>query len=255
MTWHPKFTPQIFHEHHAAEVEDIAFWSDLAKNQQGMSLELGCGTGRILVQLAQMGQRVIGLDLDFESLIFLHGQLSPQLASWVDVFVADMKAFHLDRKFGFIYLACNTLSTLTNDMRRQVYTRVNDHLAENGIFATSIPNPILLEELPELGESIVEDIIAHPTTGDPIQVSNSWKKSQKQIVFYWHYDRLSPDGQVERNTIESKHFIESPEEYLRELRSANLIPVETFGNFDKSAFDVDSPYLIMLGRKNARDIR
>lgn len=249
MTWHPKFTPQIFHEHHAAEVEDIPFWSELAIHQQGMSLELGCGTGRVLVQLAQMGQRIIGLDLDFESLIFLREQLSPQLARRVDIFMADMTAFHLDQKFSFIYLACNTLSTLTNDMRFQVYQRVNDHLAENGIFATSIPNPIQLEELPELGESTVEEIIIHPTTGDPIQISNGWKKSRRQILFYWHYDRLFSDGQVERDTIESRHFIKSPEEYLNEMRSANLIPVKTFGNFDKSAFDVDSPYLIMLGRK------
>lgn len=252
MTQHVKYDPLIFHQHHAAEVEDIPFWCEIAKSQQGTGLELGCGTGRVLNKLAQIGHRIIGLDLDFESLVFLRGQLSPQLAGRVDIFVADMIAFHLNQKFSFIFLACNTLSTLTKEMRQQLYTRVGDHLSENGIFVASIPNPFQLEILPELGESEIEEIIVHPTTGDPIQVSNGWKKSGKQVVFTWHYDRLLPDGQVERYSINSKHFIESPEEYLNDLRSVNLTPVDVFGDFDKTAFGKESPYLIILARKESR---
>lgn len=255
MTGNVKYDPLIFHQHHVAEVEDIPFWCEFAKSQQGTGLELGCGTGRVLIKLAQRGHRIIGLDQDFESLVFLREQLSPQIAGRVDIFLADMTAFHIDRHFSFIYLACNTLSTLTDDMRQQVYATVSDHLAENGIFAASMPNPTRLQELPELGESTMEEIFIHPKTGDPFQVSSGWKKFDEQVVFYWHYDRLFPDGQVDRITVESKHFIESPEDYLNELRSLDLIPVETFGNFNKTAFDVDSPYLIVLARKNSLDIK
>jgi hypothetical protein len=66
---------------------------------------------------------------------------------------------------------------------------------------------------------------------------------------------LLPDGQVERNTIENQQIIESPEEYLNDLRTAQLIPVEIFGNFDKSAFDADSPYFIVLARKASNDFK
>jgi SAM-dependent methyltransferase len=250
-----KDNPLILHLHHSAETEDVFFWIELAKHQGGMCLELGCGTGRVLISLAQEGYRVFGLDINFESLRFLREQLSPQLAKLVNIFQADMSAFHLDQKFSLVYLTCNTLSTIQKKDRQQVYKRINKHLVDNGIFAASIPNPLWLEDLAESSESTLEEVIFHPKTGDPIQVSTEWEKHGRRIIFHWHYDRLLPDGQVERNTIENQQIIESPEEYLNDLRTAQLIPVEIFGNFDKSAFDADSPYFIVLARKASNNFK
>lgn len=248
-----KYNPLFFHLHNSLETEDILFWIELAKLQQGMCLELACGTGRVLIPLAQEGYQVIGLDINFESLTFLREQLSPQLARAVNIIQADMSAFHFVQKFSLVYLACNTLSTIEKNVRQQVYKRINKHLVENGIFAASIPNPLRLEDLADSSESILEEIIYHPETGDPIQVSSEWKKHGRQIIFQWHYDRLLPGGQVERYSIENKQIIESPEEYLNDLRTDQLIPVEIFGDFDKSAFEADSPYFIVLARKASND--
>ena len=41
---------------------DIGFWQRLAAAQQGPVLELGCGTGRIAVPLAQAGIPLVGID-------------------------------------------------------------------------------------------------------------------------------------------------------------------------------------------------
>jgi SAM-dependent methyltransferase len=41
---------------------DVPFWRDLAKRAGGLVLELGCGTGRILVPLARAGVPVVGID-------------------------------------------------------------------------------------------------------------------------------------------------------------------------------------------------
>jgi len=250
-----QFDPLIYHLHHAGEIEDVHFWIELAKLQQGSILELGCGTGRLVVPLAEDGCQVIGLDINFERLTFLREQLVPQLSGLIDIFQADMSAFHLDQKFSLVYLACNTLSTIQKDIRQQVYFRILDHLTENGVFAASVPNPVQLEGLPESSESILEEVFIHPITGDPIQVSSQWEKFDNRIIFRWHYDQLLPDGQVERNTIETRHIIESPEEILNDLRAADLIPLEIFGNFDKSAYDANSPYLIFLARKDSQDIK
>ena len=47
---------------------DVAFWQQLATAQGGHVLELGCGTGRILVPVARAGARVTGIDRSAEML-------------------------------------------------------------------------------------------------------------------------------------------------------------------------------------------
>src|SRR5213595_1528142 len=43
--------------------QDVAFYRDAVREFGDPVLELGCGTGRITMALAQMGKRVTGLDL------------------------------------------------------------------------------------------------------------------------------------------------------------------------------------------------
>ena len=47
---------------------DVAFWRRLAGAQTGPIIELGCGTGRILLPLARDGVQVIGVDLSLPML-------------------------------------------------------------------------------------------------------------------------------------------------------------------------------------------
>jgi SAM-dependent methyltransferase len=41
---------------------DVAFWRTLALEERGAVLELGCGTGRLLLPLARAGVRITGID-------------------------------------------------------------------------------------------------------------------------------------------------------------------------------------------------
>jgi hypothetical protein len=56
---------------------------------------------------------------------------------------------------------------------------------------------------------------------------------------------------VERYTIEIKHTLTTLEEYQDELQTAKLNSVEIFGDFDRSKYNQDSPYLIVLARKGS----
>ncbi len=44
-------------------LQDVAFYRDAAREIGDPVLELGCGTGRITMALAEAGKRVTGLDL------------------------------------------------------------------------------------------------------------------------------------------------------------------------------------------------
>src|SRR5918911_1265581 len=41
---------------------DVRFWTSLAARQPGLTLELGCGTGRLALPLLRSGARVVGVD-------------------------------------------------------------------------------------------------------------------------------------------------------------------------------------------------
>jgi SAM-dependent methyltransferase len=41
---------------------DVAFWTSLAGQQSGLTLELGCGTGRLALPLLKSGARLVGID-------------------------------------------------------------------------------------------------------------------------------------------------------------------------------------------------
>lgn len=244
--------PALYHLHHADESEDIPFWLELAEELGDAILELGCGTGRVLLPLAGVGHRMVGLDIDLGMLAFLRAQLPPPTLNRVILFQADLAAFHLKRSFAVIFLACNTLSTMTKELRQRAYTCVHKHLAEGGIFAASMPNPVQLERLARIGAPEIEANFNHPQSGNPLQISSEWERFDQTLTIRWHYDHLIPDGQVERETIEIKHHLTSLEEYLDEMERAQLLPENIYGEFDKTPYQEDATHLIILARKTRR---
>ena len=96
--------PALYHAHHSLHPEDLSFWLELAQEQPGPLLELGCGSGRVLLPLLESGSQAYGLDNDLEMLRFLRGNLSPDSHPAPLVFQADMAHFHLALQFSLIIL-------------------------------------------------------------------------------------------------------------------------------------------------------
>lgn len=241
--------PILYHTHHSLHPEDLPFWQGLAAQQPGPLLELGCGTGRVLLPLLQARYSVYGLDNDMEMLRFLRLSLPPEQRIQPAVFQADMANFHLARLFPLIILPCNTLSTLSAEARHSTLECVREHLTPQGLFAASLPNPPALLEIPRRGAEQLEETFTHPLSGNPVQVSSAWKRSARHFTVTWIYDHLLPDGQVQRLTIQAAHSLEPPEAYQEALALVGLQIMAVYGDFDRSQFTPDSPYLILVAAK------
>jgi SAM-dependent methyltransferase len=229
--------------------EDIPFWQELARQSSGPILELGCGTGRVLLPMAQSGRRVYGIDNERGVLALLRSRITPDQKKFARILQADTAAFHFDLHFGLIIAPCNTYSSFSNKTRRRTLSSVRFHLHEDGIFALSLPNPTTLKHLPARSEPEVEEIFPHPLDGEPVQVSSSWELSDRFITVQWHYDHLLPDGGIERSSTQIKHNLISTRDYLAEIQSAGFIINNTYGNYDWSPHRQDSPNLIILASK------
>lgn len=245
----PKDLLQLYyHLHHNQHMEDLPFWLDLATQQGGELLELGCGTGRLLARFVEAGYRAIGLDIDYQMLATLQ-RLWPNASGSPEILQADMAHFHLDAQFPLILLPCNTLSILSQTARRSTFACAAAHLSPHGIFAASLPNPLLLQEIAPVGDSEVEDFFLSPEDGEPVQVSSAWERAGAAFTVTWHYDHLFPDGRVERLTMSTRHSLIKPDAYLEELDSMGLRVINVYGDFDKSPFTPEAPQLILLAAR------
>jgi SAM-dependent methyltransferase len=240
--------PILYHAHHNRHLEDLPFWQRLAARQGGAILELGCGTGRVLIPLAEAGYRLVGLDHEAGMLAELQARLPAANAGHVALVQADIRSLPLAAHFLLIIFPCNTLSTLPREAVPSFFQRVADLLAPGGIFAASLPNPDILAVLDEHGAPAVEEIFPHPETGYPLQVSSAWERVGAQVIFEWIYDHLLPDGEVVRERISTRHEVMDLSAYQAALEACGLSLLEVYGDIDGSPHSPESPYLILVAR-------
>jgi SAM-dependent methyltransferase len=241
---------RLYHAHHSAQSDDLPFWMELAREHGGPILELGCGTGRVLIPLARAGFAVMGLDNDAEMLACLAEQraaagLSSEQAP---VLQADMADFSLEQRFQLIILPCNTLSTLSAEQRATTLACAVKHLRRGGIFAASLPNPVIFHELPRRGAEELEDTLIHPQSGNPVQVLSSWERTRTHFTVTWHYDTLLPDGNVQRATMKARHSLAPAEDYVRALDAAGFEIQAIYGDFERQAYTPEAESLIFVTR-------
>ena len=243
--------PELYHAHHNRHLEDIPFWLRLAAQTGDPILELGCGTGRVLIPLARARFRCIGLDHDLAMLRYLEANLDPSIPVRPGLISADISRFSLRERFSLTILPCNTFSTLTTEQRLGCLSCVRRHLVPGGMFVVVLPNPQIWHQLPAYSEVEYEEEFILPHTGDPVQVYSSWQRKRKTVAITWIYDQLFPNGTVQRVTMQAVHYRIPVKTYLEEIQAAGFELLGTYGDYDWSPYQADSPYLIILAKTAA----
>ena len=121
---------------------DIEFYRDLARETGGPVLELGCGTGRVLLPIARDGIPCVGLDSAPAMLDVLRAKEPPSTLRTV---LAPMQEFDLDgERFRLIFSAFRPLQHLyTVEDQLACLACVRRHLAPGGLFAFDVFAPNL----------------------------------------------------------------------------------------------------------------
>ena len=226
-------------------MEDLSFWMELADAYRSPILELGCGTGRVLLNLASAGHQVIGLDLDAGMLTVLQENMPDNLRARVNVLRGDFTRFHLASRFNLILLPCNTYSTLSSVERSALLSCVARHLAPGGVFVASLPNPVLLRQLPSYGSPQVEEVFPHPDDGSPVQVTSSWQRAAQGVTIYWDYDYIL-QGQEQHLSRFVHHHRATVQNYLAELHEKGFKLVTLYGDYDRSTYYREAQNLIIV---------
>ena len=224
------------------------FYLSLLAETGGPVLELGCGTGRISIPLAQAGYQVTGLDVVPAMLDRARrkaGALDPDLPiEWIE---ADARDYHLDRQFNFIFENGSVfMHMLTNADQDAFLARVREHLAPGGRFVVSLffPHPDAL--LPVADEQ--EWFTYEDQRGRTVRVSGIEDYDQVlQVKLETAYRRVTGPGEQEILHIAPLSLRYTfPQEMERLLAQAGLKVISRYGGPDRSPLSGDSRFMVFV---------
>jgi SAM-dependent methyltransferase len=236
-------------------VRDVPFYLELASRLGGPVLELGCGTGRVGLELARAGHDVVGLDLSPAMLDIYRGKLereSADVRERVTLVEADMAGFELQREFALIIVPFRAFQHLLDaTSQRACLRQVRKHLAAGGRFVFDAFNPSVpyIANAVQKGRTWTYDAIVADGEGGTLMRSMYANPSpgEQRHELALKYEQLDADGKLRDTWVESlplRWLYRWEAEYLLELCGLRI--EEAYGSYDKSPLDGNSRELIFV---------
>ena len=126
-----------WYELRSAEVDhtkELDYWASAFAESGGPALELGSGTGRVLIPLRERGLDVVGVETS-DSMTERCVAAGKAKGLKLEVYAQSMLELDLDRGFGLIFLDSGGLGLFTSDKEvATLFERVMSHLKPGGLF-------------------------------------------------------------------------------------------------------------------------
>jgi SAM-dependent methyltransferase len=149
----------------------VGFLAAVLAGTSARLLELGSGTGRLLVPLADRGFDVRGIEVSAEMVARMREKPGGDA---IPVDVGDMASFELADRFDVVLLAYNTLfSIVSQDRQAQCLKTAAEHLSSGGKVVLECYAPYPLAKLPAknvLTYSLqVDEVVLMPTMHNEVE--------------------------------------------------------------------------------------
>jgi len=245
------------------ERADVEFFVDEATKSGGPVLEIGCGTGRVLIPIARAGIQIVGLDLSDHMLERCRVNLSSEseeVRSRVPLVKGDMRSFHLGREFRLVTIPFRPFQHLTTvEDQFSCLASVREHLSDFGRLIVDLFNP-KLEALvaDDMGEEIDEGLEFSTPDGATVQRKHrvAGRDLFNQIVYseLIYYVRHT-DGRRERlvHAFPMRYLFRFEAEHL--LARAGFRVEAIYSDYDRSEFGSKYPgeLLIVASKETSQE--
>ncbi len=247
---------EVYDLQHRTYLDDLPMYLRLAR-EAGPSariLEIGCGSGRLLVPLVEAGWRVVGVD---ESAAMLRlaaarlAALSPSLAQRALLIRADARMLALNARFDLAVIALNTfLHNLTREAQLAMLRAVRQHLKLGALLVVDLPPNDELAWQPDDGQFQLEATLVDPATERTIRkyvASRVFWSTQEQELMYrieTQTRHMPPTEQI--FTIRLRHVFRFEMELL--MMNSGFEVQKWVGDYHLSPYGEGSPRMIALAR-------
>jgi len=237
---------------------DVAFFVDAAREAGSPVLELGCGTGRVLVPTARAGIDIVGLDGSPHMLDVCRRRLDDEpedIRGRVRLVEGDMRRFDLGATFALVTIPFRPFQHLTTvDDQLACLASVGRHLAPGGTLVFDVFDPML--------ESLAQPATGEEVGGEPAFVTPDGRhvvrthrrlahdKANQVQTIELVYHVTHPDGRRERlvHAFDMRYFFRFEVEHL--LARAGFEVRHVYAGFGKQAVGSIYPAdLVFVARK------
>jgi SAM-dependent methyltransferase len=203
----------------------------------GRALELGIGTGRIALPLAQRGVPVHGIELSQAMVARLRAKPGGEA---IGVTIGDFATTTVEGAFALAYLVFNTISNLTTQAAQVAcFSNVAAHLEPGGCFVIEVGVPGL-QRLPP-GETLRAFHVSETRWGlDEYDVV-------KQGLISHHFEVV--DGRLERLSVPFRYAWPSELDLMAQLAGMSLR--ERWSGWKREPFTSDSRKHVSVWEKPA----
>lgn len=237
-----------------SERNDVAFYVEEAKAAGGTVLELGCGTGRILLPIARAGCTIAGLDGSRHMLARCREKLAaepPAVRGRVSLHQHDMHDFNLGSgaTYSLIIAPFRVVQHLTTvDDQLRFLAAVARHLAPRGRFIFDVFNPRF--DLMTSADGVEHEDTPEHRLPDGRTLRRGWRIAKVQWV-----DQVSEaeliyyvDGKRYVQAFEMRWYL--PAELQHLLARAGFTVRQMYGDFARGPLVDGAPEQVVIAEKS-----
>jgi SAM-dependent methyltransferase len=236
----------------------LDFYLHHARSIEGKVLELGCGTGRVLIPIAAAGRPIVGLDLSEHMLARCWEKLQKQpgeVQARVRLAQGSMTDFEVDEVFDLAIIPFRPFQHLVSVEEHLGCLRsTNRHLRMGGRLIFDVfqvdprrisYHPDFAKETEHFPETEMSDGRRLRRTGRTVAFHRTEQYNDMEMIYYVTH----PDGRAERfvQAFPFRYFFRYEVEHL--LARCGFRMIEVFGNFDRSPLMDDSQNMIFVAEK------
>lgn len=238
--------------------DDVSFVRELVRQRGPRVLELGAGSGRLLVELATVAQHVYGVDSSEAMLALAReriGLLPNSLRERVTVTQADMALLDLPgtvETFDLAIVPYNTWMHLDSEQAIGTLRGMKQYLRENGTLFIDLANPLHIADTPDDPTLLLEKTLTDPDSGEMILqfAANRLDPDAQMLHVTWVFDACPlGGGPVTRTVSQMAYHYRYPHQMQLLLEETGYRLVDMLGDYDRTPFSEESPRLLLLAEK------
>lgn len=245
--------PAYYDETYKRRRKDVQLYVQLARESRGPVLELGAGTGRVAIEIARQGTRVVAVDAcsamlarGAEKVAALSGKGA---AARLEFRRGDVRSLRLRTKFPLVLAPFNVFMHLytRRDLERALKT-VRYHLAPRGRFVFDVLMPDLRAMTRNPGRLYRGPRVVDPASGVQYAYFEAFEYDalrQVQLVSMV-FQNESEREDLRVLPLSQRQFF--PEELALLLHYNGFSIEQRWGDFDRSPLTSDSESQIIVAR-------
>jgi len=211
--------------------------------EDGLVLELGCGTGTFTELLAQAGYDMTGIDSSVE---MLEAAAAKKEASGADILylAQDMREFELYGTMRAVVSVCDSMNYITQEEElKKVFSLVNNFLDPGGVFIFDMKTPYYFRE--EMGDCV----IAENREEASLIWENTYYEEEKMNEYDLTLFIKRSDGYFERRTETHLQRAYETEQVVSLLKEAGLAVEAVYDELTQEAPGPDSGRIYFIARE------